>query len=64
MFYVAWRGGYFRNNFAGKKSIGIQIFGNARCEYTIKMDIRSCELITLTSPQISISIPQFWNVLI
>jgi len=56
-------GKYFWNNFGGK-TIGAQLFGNTRCEGTIKMDIRSCELIALNSPQISISIPQFWNVLI
>jgi len=61
------RGGYFWNNFGGKTLktvIGMQIFGNARCEDTIKMDIRSCELTAHNSPQISISMLQFWNMLI
>jgi hypothetical protein len=62
MLHGGW--GDLWNNVSGKTLIGTQIFGNARCEDTIKMDIRSCELTALNSPQISISIPQFWNVLI
>jgi hypothetical protein len=55
---------YFWYSFSGKIFIGTKIFGNARCEDTIKMDIRNFELIALNSPQVSISIPQFGNMLI